>query len=134
MPHVSKHVPDGKVVETIYKKLFVHLTEKGSASDRERIGAELFTPTERMMLAKRFAIICMLGEGYTFEDIQQTLRVSPSTVGRIWGAMQRGRYQKVVSIVRKREMIDFITSLFPRSRYAPRWKFMDDITFGPKKK
>jgi uncharacterized protein YerC len=123
MPHVSRHMPTGDVWEKIYKELLTHLTEKGSAFERAQLGAELFTPTERIMLAKRLAIICMVGEGYTFEDIQESLRVSPSTVARIWAAMQKGKYAKIVNIVRKRNITQFFRSLFPRGVTEPRWTF-----------
>jgi uncharacterized protein YerC len=118
-------MPTGAVAEKIYKELFDHLTAKGNAFDRAHVGTELFTPTERIMLAKRLAIICMLGEGYTFDDIQETLRVSPSTIGRIWEAMQKGKYTKIISIVRKRKVMDIITMILPRPRHMSRWDYIE---------
>jgi uncharacterized protein YerC len=121
MPHISKHMPSGQVWDKIYNDLLAHLVLKGSERDRARIARELFTSTERIMLAKRLALVCMLGEGYTFEDIQETLRMSPSTVGKVWKAMQKGKYQSVVSIVHKRKVFDVLTALLPRPYTAPRW-------------
>ena len=66
----------------------------------------------------------MIGEGYTFEDIQETLRVSPSTIGRMWEAMQKGKYEKIVKIIRKRKIADTISAFVPRSHAAPRWEFL----------
>lgn len=48
------------------------------------------------MFSKRLAIIYMLTKGYSFDDIQETLRVSPSTIARLWSKIQRGDYVTVV--------------------------------------
>jgi uncharacterized protein YerC len=133
MPHISRHVPEKKIADEIYSVLLTHITRKGAARDRARLFEELFTHVEHVMLAKRFAIICMLGEGYSFGDIQETLRVSPSTVGRLWAAMQRGKYRETVRIVKKQKLssallkvLDSLTFV-PRSVHAPRWKWLDDL-------
>ena len=77
MPHVSRHTPDKKISDKIYAELMAHITRKGTAQSRANLYNDLLTPTERIMFSKRFAIICLLGEGYPFEDIQELLRVSP---------------------------------------------------------
>ncbi len=125
MPHVSRHMPTGQVWEKIYKELLDHLTAKGNERDRIQLAADLFTPTERIMLAKRFAIICMIGEGYTFEEIQEVLRVSPSTIGRIWDAIQKGKYKKIISIVRQRDFLDAIKTILPRPRHMRQWDYVE---------
>ena len=134
MPHISGHVPEKKIQDKIFTALISHLTAKGSSKDRQKFAFELLTHTERIMLAKRLAIICMLGEGYSFEDIQETLRVSPSTVGRIWEGMQKGNYKQISKIVTKglsADILDFIEKVLslPRPRHAPRWKFLNEIKF-----
>ncbi|MEK7612563.1 MAG: Trp family transcriptional regulator [Patescibacteria group bacterium] len=126
-------MPTGKVWNKIYNDLLNQITLQGSPKDRSKLLAELITPTERIMLAKRLAIICMLGEGYSFEDIQEILRVSPSTVGRVWQAIQKGKYAKIIHIVRKRKLAaalsDILSAFIPRPRSAPRWQFIDEIKF-----
>lgn len=117
-------MPTGEVWDKIYSELLSHITNQGSECDRGIMAAELLTPTERIMLSKRLAIICMLGEGYTFEDIQETLRVSPSTIGRIWTAMQKGKYKRIVAIVRKRKVFDILAAVLPRAYTSPRWSWL----------
>jgi uncharacterized protein YerC len=135
MPHVSRHVPEKKITDKIYAELLEHITARGSEKDRSTLCSDLLTPTERIMLAKRLAIICMLGEGYPFEDIQEVLRVSPSTIGRLWSAIQKGKYVRITQIVRKRKLSDSILGLLekllsiPRPRHGPRWAFIDDIKY-----
>ncbi|MEI7720039.1 MAG: Trp family transcriptional regulator [bacterium] len=133
MPHVSRHEPEKKIADEIYVRLLDHLTNRGSAKDRSLVCAELFTRTEQIMLAKRLAIICMLGEGFSFDDIQETLRVSPSTVGRIWSAMQKGKFDQTIRIAKKNKVSTGLLAALaalvsaPRPVHAPRWNWVDRI-------
>jgi uncharacterized protein YerC len=128
-------MPEKKIADKIYNQLLNHVTYKGSAKDRRVLCSDLLTYTERIMLAKRLAILCMLGEGYSFEDIQETLRVSPSTVGRLWQATQKGKYAHITRIVRKRKLSESIVEILeqilvlPKPRNAPQWKFIDEIKY-----
>ncbi len=131
VPHISKHKPEQKVIDNVYSTLLDNLTTKGTSKDRTLVAAELLTNTEKIMLAKRLAIICMLGEGFSFEDIQETLRVSPSTVGRIWAAMQKGLFDQTIRILKKNKVNKGILSILatlltaPRPIHAPRWDWAD---------
>lgn len=122
-------------MEKIYAELLAHITSKGKAKDRSALCSDLLTHTERIMFAKRLAIICMLGEGYSFGAIQEIVRVSPSTVGRIWKAMRRGKYGRIVKILKKRKVSNSIVGILetililPKPYNAPRWKFIDELTF-----
>ena len=55
------------------------------------------------MFSKRFAVIYMLVKGHSFDTIQETLRVSPSTIARIWQAIQKEKYTAVVGRIQKRQ-------------------------------
>ncbi len=137
MPHISRHIPEKKISDKIYTELIAYLTTKGSVRDRRELAFQLLTHTERIMLAKRLAIICMLGEGYSFEDIQETLRVSPSTVGRLWQGMQKDKYRHILRLAKKGLAISIIDLMekilsLPRPRHAPRWQFLDKIKFRNK--
>ena len=100
MPHVSRHTPVRKVSDKIFQRLMEAVTTKGTEAQRRAFLYDMLTPTERIMLSKRFAIIYMLSKGYSFSVIQETLRVSPSTVGRIWEAIQKNKYAEIVRRVR----------------------------------
>ena len=58
---------------------------------------EFFTPTERLMLAKRLALIVMLDRGYSFIQIQKILKLSPTTVARFWRMKKEGAFGSIVS-------------------------------------
>jgi uncharacterized protein YerC len=53
---------------------------------------DIFTPTERIMLAKRFSIAYMLTKKYDYRTISRMLKVSKSTIGTVslW-LHERGR-------------------------------------------
>ena len=101
MPHVSRHTPVRKVSDKIFELLVECVTAKGSVDERKTFFVCLLTPTERIMFSKRFAIIYMLAKGHSFDTIQDTLRVSPSTIARIWQAIQKGKYADIVRRVQK---------------------------------
>ena len=109
------------------------VTIKGTKVQRRAFFDAMLTPTERIMLSKRFAIIYMLAKGYSFSAIQETLRVSPSTVARIWEAIQKGKYVEMVRRVRTTgdkgaaDLIQWFADLMPqistsKKEYAARMR------------
>jgi len=54
------------------------------------------------MLSKRLAIIYMLAKGYTFDSIQETLRVSPATIAKTWKGIERGKYAEIMKRLGKK--------------------------------
>lgn len=83
MPHVSR-IPLRKDVETELIEVFL---ESLVAVDRrelaEAVVADLFTPTEKIMLAKRLLTAVLLEEGYSYSDITRVLRLTPTTVNHV---------------------------------------------------
>jgi len=60
MPHVSSKKLNSNLLEKLFRKLINVL---GKAQDKQYLDIvinELFTPTEKIMLAKRLAVILML--------------------------------------------------------------------------
>ncbi|HEX9608635.1 MAG TPA: Trp family transcriptional regulator [Candidatus Paceibacterota bacterium] len=96
MPQVSSK----KVSREVLKKISTLLIEQ-LARVKTNVGAqsflhEFFTPTEQIMLAKRFAAIVMLEQGYSYQRIQHTLGISSSTVARIWRQKQSGAFDELI--------------------------------------
>src|SRR3990167_9033795 len=84
MPHISKKGVKRKTFLRISNDLVVMIAGLHSKREAKLLLNEILTPTERIMLAKRIAIIFMLKKNYSFETIWRTLKVSPSTVARFW--------------------------------------------------
>ena len=59
MPHVSKRKVGDKTKQGLEKNLFAVLLETTSF-ERQRIFRELYTPTERVMFAKRIGMIALI--------------------------------------------------------------------------
>jgi len=89
MPHVSRKKLKKKIYQKIGDQFIEFVLELKSSKDTKNFLTNLLTKTERIMLAKRLAVICMLMRGYSFEAIQRTLEVSPSTVDRFWKIIQQ---------------------------------------------
>lgn len=93
MPHVSSR----RVKKKVYKKLEDGLhdifSKFSSHSDVSRLLGDLLTPTERLMISKRVAIILLLKKGYSFQAIQKTLKVTPFTVLRFWRMTKMGKFK-----------------------------------------
>ena len=89
MPHVSRKKLNKGVYQKIGDEFIQFILELKSSSDAKSFLTNLLTKTERIMLAKRLAVIGMLIKNYSFEAIQQTLQVSPATVDKFWKIIQQ---------------------------------------------
>ncbi len=83
MAQVSK-VP---VRKEVYLRVFeVFVSTISRLKDKKDIVVflnEFFTPTEKIMFVKRFAIPILYEKGYTYRDISSVLKVSTATVSRV---------------------------------------------------
>ena len=65
---------------------------------------DLLTPTEKVVLAKRLAIAVLLIKGWGYEAIQNFLKVSSDTVGKVSLIVKHNRgYSKIVERIMKTE-------------------------------
>src|SRR3989344_7439228 len=94
MPHVSKRILRKDVAIEISAKFVGALLKIQKLGGRAFV-EELLTPTERIMLAKRLAIVYMLAEGRSYYRIVKTLGVSISTVKRLHEQVLKGRYTAI---------------------------------------
>lgn len=69
---------------------------------------DLLSPTEKIMLSKRLAVAILLQKGYTYAEIDQTLKVSSPTINKVAFWLKNGKsgYKNVVKKIleeKKRE-------------------------------
>lgn len=84
MPQVSKFIIRPEVWDMIFDMfldsfLFVQ-------KDKDKLSAyiqSIFTPTERIMFAKRFAAIILLAKGHDYRSVARTLRMSLTTISKM---------------------------------------------------
>lgn len=79
---ISKHKLSGNTLERTFE-LFIQtlLNIKDKETTKNFIDG-FFTPTEKIIFAKRIAIYVMLAKGNNYESIRSTLKVSPPTIAR----------------------------------------------------
>lgn len=63
----------------------------GALNDQERdyLLDKILTPTEKLMLAKRLAIIKELGKGTDYRTIEDEFKVISNTIGRMSGVLRQ---------------------------------------------
>lgn len=101
MPHISKQLLEkGKFLD-IHKQLFKVIAELSRSGKTRTILNQLLTKTEKLMLAKRLAIIFMLDQKESMYAISNILKVSPSTVARMSLIYENGGYGDILEEMKK---------------------------------
>ena len=101
MPHISKRRLSKKTGGKIFSKLITVLGHARNHKDLACELNELLTETEKIMLAKRLAIILMLDGDIPQHRIAEALSVSTSTVTRFSLNLEKGRYDFIRNISKK---------------------------------
>lgn len=83
MERVSKRKIDPEIEERCFEIFWSLLAELKSPREIREFLQSLLSYTEQTMLAKRLAIAVLISKGYNYEEIDQTLKVSKSTVGTV---------------------------------------------------
>ena len=133
MPHVSKR----KLEEKFAKDLFletVSVFEKAARKGELKQGlGELLTPTEKIMFAKRLAVISMLVKNIPIHVIADNLSMSSSTIDIMSLRFEVGSYSHVVENgLKKTDIVDIINMIQTAGGIMPlrsgkgRWKSLDD--------
>ena len=96
MAQVSSKKIKKEVLLKIADLLVAHIASVRTSTGARSFIQELFTETEQIMFAKRFAVIIMLKDGYNYQQIQKNLGVSSSTVARLWKSTVRGDFDTLL--------------------------------------
>ncbi|MBL4644342.1 MAG: hypothetical protein JKX80_00560 [Candidatus Pacebacteria bacterium] len=103
MAFVSKHELQPEVEKQLYEQLADLFLANQRKKDCTNLIYELFTKTERLMFAKRIAIIALLERNYTPYSISLALQVSESTVARIDAKRSQGKYTSILKTTKNRQ-------------------------------
>lgn len=102
MSYVSSKPLPAKVLKRIGDLLVEEIAKAKTHTQAHILTEALFTETERIMLAKRFAIVMLLDEGASYRYIQSALKVSLSTVFRIQKLRKAGVFDNLIKHTYKR--------------------------------
>ncbi|MCA9360352.1 helix-turn-helix domain-containing protein [Candidatus Kaiserbacteria bacterium] len=133
MTNVSKD----KLTEKDLTKLYAQMDKfvgKLNTTSSAHFFSELLGPEERIMLTKRLAAVAMYAESNTPYRVWQLLQVSPSTADRIYQDFNRGRYEHLVSLMKKHKkdyeefwrVLEIILNAGLPPRGRGRWKSVFD--------
>ena len=123
MPHVSKIKLNNKNQEALINNLELILTKINKSDDMKYFLASLLTPTEKLMFAKRIAIVILLKEGVSESNISNVLHVTRVTVSRLQYFIEaRGQgYEVALKILEKEKLMkEFRKVLLALVKYSAR--------------
>ncbi len=130
MPHVSSKKLKKEIFNKLFKKLISTFGDAHRKGDFAQFAQEIFTKTEKVMLAKRLAIILLLKKEIPQHRIVEMLNVSPSTVAKMSLSIEIGKYDSIFKIAERKDieligLIEFLLTaggtLRPRAGRG-RWK------------
>ena len=98
MPHVSKQKLDKAVSRRLWSQLLKTFRDAGKKDTTNGVITNLFTYTEKIMFAKRLAIVLLLEKGLPQHVISDELKVSTSTVTRISLGIDKGKYNDILKM------------------------------------
>lgn len=133
MPHISSKKLDEKSYKKIYDQLVSFFDTAGKSRKSDIFLKEFLTETEKIMFAKRLAIICLLNEGVSKTYISRILLLSPSTIDRISLQYEIGSYPYVSDLVKKNTktiwaiLEEMINESVSKRLGKRRMKWMDEI-------
>ena len=132
MPHVSQKYLKKESFKILMRQ-FINALEE--ADDRARVAPmlqELFTKTEKVMFAKRIALIYLLSKKVSFEKIEKLLHLSPVTISKFALGMEMEKFKQTIAIVNRRgKFIDILEKILQAglpSRGRGRWKKINRMT------
>ena len=129
MPHVSKIKLKGDHADSLYKELLRTFERAFKRGKTKPVLDQFLTKTEKIMFAKRLAIIALLSRGASTSLIAEALAMSPSTAEKMLLKFENGYYNHIVTDgLGKKDIWDILESIFTVGGIMPpkvgkdRWK------------
>ena len=107
MSQVSKYPLSKDTNDRIFEIFLKTLINIKDKTEGTSLISDFFTPTERIMFAKRLGIALLLEKGYDYQVIKSSLKVSSATIASVNQARQYGNnsYRNFISKIQKDELI-----------------------------
>src|SRR3989338_6897890 len=130
MPHVSSKKLKIEHLQKLYNEFNIALEKSAKKSWIKFFLNDFLTRTEKIMLAKRFAVICLLSQEIPASYIAEALCMSPATIARMSLKYDIGKYSSLLKTIKDEdENIWGILEKILRAGLPPiagrgRWKFL----------
>ena len=130
MPHISSKKLKKETLNKLYNQFGKAFEKSARKSEAKFFLGDLLTKTEKIMLAKRFAVIYLLSQGVPATYIAESLGMGYSTIFRMSLKYDIGKYSSLLrSITKEQAEIWEILEKILRAGLPPRagrgrWKFL----------
>ena len=131
MPHVSTKKLKKETLNKLYSEFGKAFEKSAKKSEAKFFLGDLLTKTEKIMLAKRFAIIYLLSQGVPNSYIVESLGVSYPTLSRMSLKYDIGKYSSLLKTLGEKDKINIWEILekilkagLPPRAGRGRWKFL----------
>lgn len=131
MPHVSSKKLKKETLNKLYTEFGKALEKSAQKSGTKFFIGDLLTKTEKIMLAKRFAIIYLLSQDVPVSYIVESLGVSYPTLSRMSLKYDIGKYSSLLKTLGEKDktniwnILEKILKAGLPPRYGRgRWKFL----------
>ena len=122
MARISKKLVSEKLLTKIYKLFYEVFSRYEGQEDFLLIIDDILSPTEKIMLAKRLAIIYLLIKKVDYRDIADTLKVSTATI-LFYATTYYKRSSRVVNIIngmlKNEKVLNFLDDFFANFMIHP---------------
>lgn len=130
MPHISSKKLKKEHLNKLYSEFSIALEKSAKKSWLKFFLNDFLTRTEKIMLAKRFAVIYLLSKDVPPSYIAESLGMSPATISRMSLKYDIGKYSSLLNTVKddKNELWKILEKIL-RAGLPPiagrgRWKFL----------
>jgi len=130
MPHISSKKLKKEILNKLYDEFGKAFEKSARKSGTKFFLGDLLTKTEKIMLAKRFAIICLLSRDIPLSYIADSLGVSYSTLSRMSLKYEIGKYTLILKTIEKDKtniwkiLEKILKAGLPPRVGRGRWKFL----------
>ena len=131
MPHVSSKKIKKEVLNKLYSEFNGALEKSARKSGTRLFLGDLLTRTEKVMLAKRFAVIYLLSKKVPHSYISESLGISYPTISRMSLKYDLGKYSLLLKTIKSLDQEDIWRILekilkagLPPRAGRGRWKFL----------
>jgi len=130
MPHISSKKLKQEHLQKLYNEFNSALEKSAKKSWTRFFLGDFLTHTEKIMLAKRFAVIFLLSRGIPVSYIAESLHMSETTIFRMYNKYDIGKYSSILKIMsQENKNIWIILEKILRAGLPPRagrgrWKFL----------
>lgn len=110
----SRFLLSKNLLEKLFTLFFEVMGKKTSKEEFMKVMYDLLSPAERIMIAKRVAIIFLLMKKIDYQNICERLKVSPSTVAKFAILMEKseGIVPTFKNIVKIQKVALFLKEIF----------------------